>query len=103
MAGVLGAAFIPYYAHLMEILEANQEMKKSAKGTYVNHNNLNIYCSTFFDSVFVIDRYLECIIYICSLLNYMIIHVKQFLHFTSFTFCNLKPRAYLLIELFCLN
>jgi len=30
----LGAAFIPYYDHLMKILETNPEMKKSAKGMW---------------------------------------------------------------------
>ncbi|XP_069137841.1 protein C19orf12 homolog [Argopecten irradians] len=34
MAGALGAAFIPYYGQLIEILETNPEMKKSAKGIF---------------------------------------------------------------------
>ncbi|XP_021345874.1 uncharacterized protein LOC110445536 [Mizuhopecten yessoensis] len=34
MAEFLGAAFIPYYGHLIEILETNPEMKKSAKGIF---------------------------------------------------------------------
>ena len=33
-AGVMGMAFIPYYNHLMEILETNKELKKSAQGIF---------------------------------------------------------------------
>ncbi|ESO82729.1 hypothetical protein LOTGIDRAFT_155746 [Lottia gigantea] len=32
MAGVLGMAFVPYYNHLIELLETNAELKKTARG-----------------------------------------------------------------------
>jgi hypothetical protein len=31
-ANLAGMAFIPYYKHLMEILETNAELKKTSKG-----------------------------------------------------------------------
>ncbi|XP_046548486.1 uncharacterized protein LOC124258434 [Haliotis rubra] len=33
-ANVLGMAFVPYYNHLMTLLETNQELKKSATGIF---------------------------------------------------------------------
>ncbi|KAK3089427.1 hypothetical protein FSP39_003524 [Pinctada imbricata] len=34
MAELLGLAFVPYYNHLMKLLETNKELKKSAKGIF---------------------------------------------------------------------
>ncbi|KAK3603116.1 hypothetical protein CHS0354_027903 [Potamilus streckersoni] len=34
MADLLGMAFIPYYRHLMELLETNKELKKTSKGIF---------------------------------------------------------------------
>ena len=31
-ADIVGMAFIPYYNHLMEILQTNKELEKTAKG-----------------------------------------------------------------------
>ena len=31
-ANLAGMAFIPYYHHLMQILETNKELKKTSKG-----------------------------------------------------------------------
>ncbi|KAK6185847.1 hypothetical protein SNE40_007993 [Patella caerulea] len=33
-SGLFGMAFIPYYNHLMELLDTNEELKKSAKGMF---------------------------------------------------------------------
>jgi len=32
MAGVAGMAFIPYYSHIMNILETNNDLKKTFYG-----------------------------------------------------------------------
>ncbi|XP_076469717.1 uncharacterized protein LOC143300045 [Babylonia areolata] len=33
-AGVMGMAFIPYYRHLMDILDTDQELKNTARGIF---------------------------------------------------------------------
>ena len=46
-AAVAGMAFIPYYNHIMKILESDPELKKTAKGLYYRCCPSN--CQGFFD------------------------------------------------------
>ena len=34
-AGLAGMAFVPYFNHLMKLLDTNSDLKKSAKGWYI--------------------------------------------------------------------
>ena len=34
-AGVVGMAFIPYYSHIMNILETDKDLKKTFHGKYI--------------------------------------------------------------------
>lgn len=35
-SNLMGMAFVPYYKHLMELLETNEELKKTSKGKCQN-------------------------------------------------------------------
>ena len=41
-SNLMGLAFVPYYKHLMELLETNAELKKTSKGMSFFQGNAQV-------------------------------------------------------------